>query len=237
MKKIFTAMLALVAAGGMTFSASAQEENEYFDCFVKGEKVKSGDRINITDFYEELSLEGFGVYQRQYNTHLTILPYVEDAMEVTLDNSVNNSPLDENWEYGSDLSIQFCGFGGCVSTGFGKTGSYNSMDFPMKETTADKEFDAQTEVVVGQFGESVGDDFRKLEIKAEFDMKIVLDEQEMVLTFYIDQKGLSVGVEGIEADINAAPVYYDLQGRRVDNPSNGLYIVKKGSKVSKEFVR
>ena len=45
------------------------------------------------------------------------------------------------------------------------------------------------------------------------------------------------GVESIEADNNAAPVYYNLQGVRVANAENGLFIVKKGNKVSKVFVK
>lgn len=40
-------------------------------------------------------------------------------------------------------------------------------------------------------------------------------------------------VESIAADENEAPVYYNLQGVRVANPESGLYIVVKGSKVSK----
>lgn len=229
-------MLALVAAAGMSFSASAQEEDSYFDCFVNGEKVKSGDRINITDFYEELSLEGFGVYQRQYNTHLSILPTVSDIMAVSFTNVINETPLDENWEYGANLSIAFCGFGQCVNPQFGKESTYFSSDFSMGDTKPDEEFDGQTEVMVSQFGDAANGDFRNLDIKAEFTMTIQLDEQETVLTFYIDQKA-GAGVDGIEADGNAATVYYDLQGRQIVNPTNGLYIVKKGSKVTKEFIR
>ena len=40
-------------------------------------------------------------------------------------------------------------------------------------------------------------------------------------------------MESIAADENEAPVYYNLQGVRVANPESGLYIVVKGSKVSK----
>lgn len=40
-------------------------------------------------------------------------------------------------------------------------------------------------------------------------------------------------VEGIEADENVEPVYYNLQGVRVANPEKGLYIVVKGNKSSK----
>lgn len=44
-------------------------------------------------------------------------------------------------------------------------------------------------------------------------------------------------IEGVEADNNVAPVYYNLQGVRVDNAANGLYIVVRGDKAAKEFVR
>lgn len=38
-------------------------------------------------------------------------------------------------------------------------------------------------------------------------------------------------------DENAPVEYYNLQGVRVNNPSNGLYIVKQGKKVSKRIIR
>lgn len=45
------------------------------------------------------------------------------------------------------------------------------------------------------------------------------------------------GIADIEASDNAAPVYFNLQGVRVANAENGLYIVKQGSKVSKVLVK
>ncbi len=52
----------------------------------------------------------------------------------------------------------------------------------------------------------------------------------------------SSGVEniatGLEADeANGPAEYFDLQGRKVVNPANGLYIVKRGNKVTKEVIR
>lgn len=44
------------------------------------------------------------------------------------------------------------------------------------------------------------------------------------------------GVEVVEAE-NAPAVYFNLQGQKVNNPANGLYIVKRGNKVAKEFVK
>jgi hypothetical protein len=44
-----------------------------------------------------------------------------------------------------------------------------------------------------------------------------------------------VGVEGIEVE-TAPAVYYNLQGVQVENPTNGVYIVKRGNKVTKELI-
>lgn len=44
-------------------------------------------------------------------------------------------------------------------------------------------------------------------------------------------------IDDIEADNNAVVEYYTIQGVRVDNPSNGLYIKKQGNKVSKVVVK
>lgn len=49
------------------------------------------------------------------------------------------------------------------------------------------------------------------------------------------------GVEDIvideAADAEVAPVYYNLSGVQVENPGPGLYIVKRGNKVTKEIIR
>lgn len=45
------------------------------------------------------------------------------------------------------------------------------------------------------------------------------------------------GVASAIATEDAAPVYYNLQGVRVANPSNGIYIVKTGNKVAKQVIK
>lgn len=45
------------------------------------------------------------------------------------------------------------------------------------------------------------------------------------------------GVDAVESDVNAPAEYFNLQGVRVANPQNGLYIVRQGSKVSKQVIR
>lgn len=50
---------------------------------------------------------------------------------------------------------------------------------------------------------------------------------------YEEGAGILTGIEQISSDLEAAPVYYNLQGVRVANPEKGIYIVVKGSKSSK----
>jgi len=59
--------------------------------------------------------------------------------------------------------------------------------------------------------------------------------------FCIDNLSLTAkpsGVTAIEEDAElAAPVYYNMQGVKVNNPTSGFYIVKRGNKVTKEYIR
>lgn len=57
---------------------------------------------------------------------------------------------------------------------------------------------------------------------------------------YHGQNSSLGGVEGIDADAfdaDAPAEYYNLQGIRVAEPTTGLYIVRQGSKVSKQLIR
>ena len=49
--------------------------------------------------------------------------------------------------------------------------------------------------------------------------------------------GIGAGVEEISFDENAPVEYFNLQGMRVANPENGIYIVRQGSKTTKVFVK
>ncbi len=50
---------------------------------------------------------------------------------------------------------------------------------------------------------------------------------------YAEKHGY-VGIENvIDGETDAEPVYYNLQGQRVENPGRGIYIMRKGSKTEK----
>lgn len=45
------------------------------------------------------------------------------------------------------------------------------------------------------------------------------------------------GIEDITVDENAPVEYFNLQGVRVANPENGLYIRRQGGKATKVYVK
>lgn len=63
---------------------------------------------------------------------------------------------------------------------------------------------------------------------------IKVDPKNLMISF---DKGATTGVEGVEADNNEAVEYFNLQGVRVENPANGLFIRRQGNKVTKVLVK
>lgn len=47
----------------------------------------------------------------------------------------------------------------------------------------------------------------------------------------------TTGIENVDIDSNEAPVYYNLQGVRIDNPSNGIYIEVRNGKATRRYIR
>lgn len=66
---------------------------------------------------------------------------------------------------------------------------------------------------------------------------VMPDRPVNIIAGYSNEDGTITAIERVEAATDAAPVYYNLQGQKVENPSAGLYIVRRGNQVSKEYVR
>ena len=47
----------------------------------------------------------------------------------------------------------------------------------------------------------------------------------------------TTGIDDVTVDENAPVEYYNLQGVRVENPANGLYIRRQGNKATKVLVK
>lgn len=70
------------------------------------------------------------------------------------------------------------------------------------------------------------------------DIKVKIDyastSMEFTVKFMLPDDN---AVSEISNDGNAAPEYYSIDGTKVENPSNGLYIVKKGNKAKLEIFK
>lgn len=72
------------------------------------------------------------------------------------------------------------------------------------------------------------------------------EDFEGVIEFYLPESSeantlvifnAAAGVKNVTVDNNAAKEYFNLQGVRVANPENGLFIVRQGNQVSKVLVK
>lgn len=68
----------------------------------------------------------------------------------------------------------------------------------------------------------------------DYDSDVYVPDSRIVYGDYAD---VSLDINDITAaDENAPVIYYNLQGVRVDNPENGLYIKRQGNNVSKVYI-
>lgn len=60
----------------------------------------------------------------------------------------------------------------------------------------------------------------------------------VMAVYLVAEEGFEAGVNDIavDNDVNAPAEYFNLQGVKVNNPANGLYIVRQGNKVTKQYV-
>lgn len=78
--------------------------------------------------------------------------------------------------------------------------------------------------------------------KAHMDIDVLWDASELgmgqiPIKVVFDGQLEAAGVENVVVDENAPVEYYNLNGIRVANPENGIYIRRQGNKVSKVLVK
>lgn len=72
----------------------------------------------------------------------------------------------------------------------------------------------------------------RLEEAGNYKLTVVFGETEITFTATKES-----GIEGVDAEAATPAEYYNLQGVRVENPAEGLYIVVRGGKATKEYVK
>lgn len=240
-------LLLSIALCGLASSAFAQEGlmdfNECFGLSYEGQEVVNGATLKATDFVDVSDLYGDGTVTYSLDIKVENLDITSQYMRGVL-----KAYKPSMKEYLSDRYFwgdpQLCY---SVQTSEGPTGNCLSGD------------------PNNTFNPSFGFGNCKIPVNAEFEWQIHVTGCEIAsngvylltlqgvevespedtnnytpvttpVEIYLDFSAASNGVTEIATD-DIEGVYYDLQGRRVNNPSKGLYIYKTADKAVKRLVK
>lgn len=245
MKKSLLALLLLGAASAV----SAQTLTDYFTVSYHGEEIKEGDIVYITERFDEgvdeeedpethetvLKHLGFS-----YISHISMVNKTDKPMACSAVFLYDNPTKDEinaNPDFWGSPSMCFSGAtsvngsaqNSCLNAGPMNAGA-GTVWVPAKgkdtfswephlDFAAGDAVSTYTMVIEPLIGDS--EIISELEVGEPLTFKIC----------YCAEK--PNGVESVIIDNNQAPVYYDLQGKRVANPSKGLYIRVANGKALK----
>ncbi|MDE5791628.1 MAG: hypothetical protein K2H96_10435 [Muribaculaceae bacterium] len=215
MKKLYMFLVAAAA----TFSANAD-----LHFYINGEEVANGSRVDVTSYFEDEE------YRYIVDPKMEIKADENGAFSGTVKLTSGESiPAYDmaSMEYGAAIGAQWCAFdGSCVPMNVGtKVTKSATLSANVAENMA-FEFS-------GSYGWEQNHD--EVVIKAEATFDFSFGGKTYNLTLYFDKD--PSGVNDVMFDSNAPVEYFDLQGRRVANPSQGLYIIRQGSKVTKSIVK
>lgn len=227
MKK-FLLSIALLAAGATMMNAAS------FNVKVNGTAVENGATITHTTIEE--NMPEYGILNMApkielTNTSSSMASYTISATGVSIDTQDFTAD-----DFGTNPCgrLQFCVGISCqfidalgetresnLSIGAGET---NSHDLHITYTPAIQVNDEYA-IVKSYNG------------KSEYQFTISNGSETMTFNIVFDYDSTEGAVNDINIDNNATAEYYNLQGIRVANPEKGIYIVRRGNKISKEFVR
>ncbi|MBD5356450.1 MAG: hypothetical protein HDR88_05525 [Bacteroides sp.] len=239
MKKFLLSAALLTGA----FAANA-DYTEYYKVYYNGEELQNGATVYCDHFEDNTDISGFNMGYT-YEANISYVNQTEDSFLLRTSQGFLDMPTEEEFKEGQydyiagtmatkwgtpSLCFENGGEDGnesnCIILPFNAVLPDNTHDsfrwqFHLQTISPDTKIAKYTLTTIVAFGDQK--DFEEVE-DTEFTVNIVFGPEVN-------------GIEGIESDNNATATYFDLQGRRIDNPSQGLYIVKKGNKVTKEFIR
>ena len=202
-----------------------------FKVEVNGVEVKEGDEIELTEL--ETTVMGDRIVAHMKLTNLTSNPIDALVLGEFLELAQAPTPT------GNAASMPAFCFGSCygIPSEVGVEGGGDCIFQPNEV----KEGDMGAHVEYFPAYEGMGYwDVQELYPGVsilKFTLKNKDNESDAIsFTFKFNYTGENA-IDGIEAD-NAAAEYYNFQGVKVANPEKGgMYIVRRGAKVSKEIVR
>ncbi len=182
-----------------------------FTVTYKGEPVAAGANLTVTE-------QEYGVMEAEYE--ITPSSYPMDVEIWMADVEVG--------EYeGAKSSAELCYF-----VSLAKSSCLPNAYEPFSINLEDKE------ILKGQAHVFCPNDDENAKFKSVYKYfvrkKGSADTFEFTITFNTKDDD---SVDAIASEENAPAEYYNMQGVRVANPDNGIYIVRRGSKVSKTVIR
>lgn len=213
MKKLL--LLSALAMGALL--TQAQTITVTYNDGEKELPVENG--ATVTSYYYEPFLFQFAQVLK-LDPELVATVSSDANLAVTITNTSTNFP---------NLPIQFCWPSGCESVALGKSLTHSAnvkggekqalaIDGTINRDTTDPLFDPKNKYELSAQVEIVANG--NPATKFSFNVNMIYDPEH------------DAAVEGVIAD-EAPAVYYDLNGRVVANPENGIFICKQGGKTLK----
>lgn len=242
MKKLLLGLAALLPA----LAANAQEFNDFFKVTYNGETLTNGQVLNILPTPDDQLDNPAEPGKVTYLPHIHVVNLEEDPRQMTGAFLFVN-PTENYYEENVNSATYPYGFPSmCYSGGLAP----NLVDPAQNCLPASAGNAGFGQVIVP----AAGNDTFQWEVHLEdadpsstTTMKIELVAQDgyanlgmdfsepftLTLVFSTDD----TGVEEVGIDADAPVEYYDLQGRKISNPTAGLYIVKQGANAVKQIIR
>ena len=207
MKKLL--LLSALVLGA--FTANSQN----IEVTVEGNPVENGAVVN--SYRLDPILIQFGSYKLDPEVKVTF------SSDCDVDINVYNKTTD------LPQNIQFCWPSQCAFIAPGQVGAQTGT------VSAGVEQSLAIDVTLAPY---VGFDFNAEETYTFYTTVEILAGSAEPFVFDLnmiyDPNHEDNAVEDIfDNDVDAAPVYFDLGGRKINNPEKGIYIMQKGNKVSK----
>lgn len=205
--KKFLLSAAVLAVSALTAGAAD------FTVKYNGQEVSAGQNITVTE-------QEYGMMEAEYE--ITPSSYPMDVEIWMADVEVGE------WE-GEKSSVMLCYY-----VNISKNNCLPNAYEPFTINLVDKE------ILKGQVHLTCPNDDENAKFKSVYKYfvrkKGSADTFEFTITFDTTDT-TDTGVDAIASEENAPAEYYNMQGVRVANPDNGIYIVRRGSKVSKTVIR
>lgn len=230
-------LLAALATGACVANAAS---SDYFKVFYEGKEIANGDNLICTT--GEFSNPDLW---RQYQCFLEIVSQKDENQTISADVLYTGKPTQQEVTANPDLwgTIALC-YSQTYESYDERTGEwrtvFNGNCFPslpntltlypeiMPNTKEESSFEYELELTMPS-----------LEVVSTYELQIYIGTpsnkvEDSLYSVFVTFQNEGAGVDSITSV--STPEYYNIQGMRVENPANGIYIVKRGDKISKEYI-